>query len=187
MDGLYLARVVGGRSVLDRFGVSGRWASVTVAVAALAAGALVVQGLPAAATSVPGRAVLATPRAEVGPDLSGPAVAGDAVTAMVQARAQGRPVEDLAQRTVESSTFALPDGTWATGVGSGPVWVPRMDETGGDGTAVEDWDRVDLTLEVGGDGLVRPRAQVADLVLSGGVVSAAGAGPGRAHGGGHGH
>ena len=88
---------------------------------------------------------------------------------MVQARAQGRAVEDVSQRTVESSTFALPDGSWATGVGSGPVWVPRMDRTGGDGSAAADWAPVDLTLVAGRDGLVRPRAQVAGLVLSGGV------------------
>lgn len=166
---LYFARATG-RSVLDRFGTPGRWASLTVAVASLACAALVVEGTAPAAAAAPVR-VVAAPQAPVGPDLSGPATAPDGVSAMVQARAQDRAVEDLSQRTVESSTFALPDGSWATGVGSGPVWVPRTEDTGGDGTAAEDWERVDLTLEVDEDGLVRPRAQVADLVLSGGETS----------------
>ncbi len=98
---------------------------------------------------------------------------------MVTAQAQGRPIEDLAARTIDSSTWALPNGQWHVGVGAGPVWVPQP--TGGDGSAVEDWARVDLTLVVGEDGLVRPRAQLAGLVLAGGPaapVPAAGEGAG---------
>jgi hypothetical protein len=108
------------------FGSPGRWAALTTAVvAALATVSLVVEGTPASAV------VPASP-APAGPDVSGPATASDPVSAMVQARSQGRVVEDVSQRTVESSTFALPDGIWATGAGSGPVWVPRIDRTGGD-------------------------------------------------------
>lgn len=159
--------VVGGLS--RWFGSPGRWAAVTVVAAVLATASIVTQGAPAAAVPP------VEPMAPAGPDVSGPAVVSDPVSAMVQARAQGRPIEDVSQRTVDSSTFALPDGTWAAGVGSGPVWVPRMDRTGGDGSSPEDWAKVDLTLVVGSDGLVRPRAQIANLVLSGGEASPDGA------------
>jgi len=46
----------------------------------------------------------------------------------------------LGERTETASVFALPDGTMAAGIASGPVWVRR----GGDGTRDEDWAAVDL-------------------------------------------
>jgi RHS repeat-associated protein len=90
--------------------------------------------------------------------------AADAVSAAAIARLEGKPVEVLAERTEAGSVFALPDGTMAAGVGSGPVWVREGD---GDGTQPEDWAPVDLTLEKSADGTVRPVAQSGDLTLAG--------------------
>lgn len=97
-----------------------------------------------------------------------PLTAPDAVSAATIARLEGEPVEILGERTESGSVYALPDGSRAAGLGAGPVWVRQ----GGDGTNAEDWAPVDLTLEVGDDGLVRPVAQSAGLVLSGGTTAA---------------
>jgi len=98
-----------------------------------------------------------------------PLTAPDGVSARAIARLEGKPVEVLGERSETGSVFALPDGTMAVGMGSGPVWV----RTGGDGTAAADWAAVDLTLVQGDDGSIRPVAQSANLTLSGGSTPAA--------------
>ncbi|TKJ19010.1 DNRLRE domain-containing protein [Blastococcus sp. CCUG 61487] len=90
--------------------------------------------------------------------------APDIPTAKTIARLENERVEVVGERTVTSSTFALPDGTMTTGQASGPIWVPT--DTG-DGTSSADWTPVDLTLEVADDGSVRPKAHVIDLQLAG--------------------
>ena len=90
--------------------------------------------------------------------------APDAASAMTIARLQGERVEVVGARTATSSTWALPDGSFSTGLATGPIWV-RQGE--GDGTSSADWAPVDLTLEVGEDGTVRPKAHPAELVLAG--------------------
>ncbi|KFD42603.1 hypothetical protein IU11_19475 [Cellulosimicrobium sp. MM] len=117
---------------------------------------------PAVAASLPAEA--AAEPAAVDPALV-PRTAPDSGSAMVNARLAGAPVEDLSQRTESGSVWALPNGQWTAQQGSGPVWV----QTGGDGTAEEDWAQVDLTLEAGEDGVVRPVAAVSGLEISGAV------------------
>lgn len=90
--------------------------------------------------------------------------APDAASAMTIARLQGERVEVVGERTATSSTWALPDGSFSTGLATGPIWVRQGD---GDGTSSADWAPVDLTLEVGEDGTVRPKAHPAELVLAG--------------------
>lgn len=131
-------------------------------------------GLPAAAspsvTSSPPPAVAATKPAAASEPLTAP----DAVTASTIAALMDAPVEVLGERTETGSVFALPDGTMAAGQAAGPVWV----RSGGDGTAVEDWVPVDLTLVADEDGLVRPVAHGGDLAFAGGATAEpAGAGP----------
>lgn len=58
----------------------------------------------------------------------------DRVSAMVTARAAGKQVEVLSERTESISVFARPDGTWATQASSAPTRV--LDEQG-------DWHDLD--------------------------------------------
>lgn len=132
---------------------------------------LITAGLVAPADASPSVVVsellAAGAAAEPGPSAgsSEPLTAPDAVTARVIARLEGRAVEVVGERWERGSVFALPDGTMATGVAAGPVWVRQ----GGDGTAPADWARVDPSLRDGGDGTVRPVAHPAQVVLSGAV------------------
>ncbi|WP_425957013.1 DUF6531 domain-containing protein [Xylanimonas sp. McL0601] len=93
----------------------------------------------------------------------GDLTAPDSLSAAINARLSGRAVEDLSQRTEFGSVFALPDGQWTSQQALGPVWVRR----GGDGTRTEDWEQIDLTLVMGGDGVVRPVAATTGLELAG--------------------
>lgn len=93
-----------------------------------------------------------------------PLVAPDTVSARQIARLKGEPVEVLGDRAENSSTWALPDGGLRRGTAAGPVWVRR----GGDGSKVDDWAAVDLTLKAGTDGVVRPVAHPAQVSISGG-------------------
>lgn len=130
----------------------------------------------AAPADEPAPAATAAPAPAVAPEE--PLTAADAISAAAIARLMDAPVEILGERTEFGSVYALPNGTKASGQGSGPVWVRQ----GGDGTAAEDWAAVDLTLELGEDGLVRPVAQSADLVLSGGTPEGAAAAQAAARG-----
>ncbi|KQY20151.1 hypothetical protein ASD16_21285 [Cellulomonas sp. Root485] len=122
--------------------------------------ALLSVGAPAVASPV----VSAPVSAEQAPQgEESPLTASDEASARTIARLQDAPVEVMSQRTEFGSVFALPDGTMATGRGSGPVWVRQ----GGDGTNEQDWAAVDLTLQVSTDGAVRPVAQSGGLTFSG--------------------
>jgi len=90
--------------------------------------------------------------------------APDSASAQTIARLQGERVEVVGERTKTSSTWALPDGTFASGLAGAPIWVRKGD---GDGTAAADWAAVDLTLQRADDGSIRPKAHPAALVLAG--------------------
>ena len=142
---------------------------LAVGAAALAAVAVAGSGAPAAA--VPGAAVASVPAAGAEPTVAeepdGPLTAPDGVSAGTIARLTGEPVEIVGERSETGSVFALPDGSRAAGLASGPVWVRR----GGDGSREEDWAALDLTLGFAPDGSVRAAAHPGDLALSGGGTS----------------
>lgn len=71
----------------------------------------------------------------------------DAVSAMVTARATGRRVEDLSQRTELTTTWANPDGTWTM---EGHAGIQRFRDADGD------WVNVDLNFGKEADGSVVP-------------------------------
>lgn len=165
--------------VLGRvFGAPDSWSITTLACALGAAACVAVTGLPALADDgapVEDSAVGIEREAEVSDVVpEGEPVevgdetwltAPDAVTASVIARLEGVPVEVVGERTETGSVFALPDGLTAASSYSGPVWVRR----GGDGTQVEDWAELDVTLRADSDGQVRAAAHPGDLVISGGT------------------
>jgi RHS repeat-associated protein len=153
------------------FGTVGAWRRRVPVVGVLAACAITVAGLPAEAAVRPAVAAAApttSATAEAGTEDAGPLTAPDVVSAAAIARLEDQPVEVLAERTEFGSVYVLPDGTMASGTGSGPVWVRQGD---GDGTADEDWAPVDLTLVADEDGSVRPVAHSGDLVLAGGSTA----------------
>ncbi|WP_102162435.1 DNRLRE domain-containing protein [Brevibacterium luteolum] len=82
----------------------------------------------------------------------------DLVSAQVSARAQGSRVEVEDARSVDSSTFANPDGTLTTEAYSGPIRV--QDDSGA-------WVDVDTTLEET-EGGYAPKAALNDVVVSDG-------------------
>lgn len=82
----------------------------------------------------------------------------DLVSAQVSARAQGSRVEVEDARSVDSSTFANPDGTLTTEAYSGPIRV--QDDSGV-------WVDVDTTLEET-EGGYAPKAALNDVVVSDG-------------------
>lgn len=155
--------------LVSEFGVPGVWRRLAVLAAFVSATALLVVGSANPADAIQGSVtadVTTAPTADA-PETGEPLTAPDRVSAVTIARLEGEPVEVLGERTITSSVFALPDGTMAAGMSSGPIWVPL----GGDGTQVEDWAPVDLTLQAGTDGLVRPVAHPAGLVVSGGSAA----------------
>ncbi|MBX9246209.1 DNRLRE domain-containing protein [Actinotalea ferrariae] len=146
----------------DAYGRPGAWARTVTPVAMVGIGTLLVAGIPQAAAAAP-PPVTPAPAPAASP--TGPLTAPDPITAATIARLMDAPVEILGERTLTGSVFALPDGTTVAGMASGPVWVPL----GGDGTRVEDWAELDLTLEAADDGTVSPVAHPGALVLSGGT------------------
>lgn len=68
------------------------------------------------------------------------------------------PVEVLSKRTETSQTFANPDGTFTLKQSSQPVRTKKFGA----------WVDLDPTLELGSDGLVRPRATAMEMAFSGG-------------------
>lgn len=101
---------------------------------------------------------------------AGDLVASDPVSAHTLARLMGERVEVVGSRTMQSSTYALPDGTFATAQAAGPIWV----RAGGDGSHDADWQAVDLDLVAGGDGIVRPKVHPGGLSLAGARKAASG-------------
>lgn len=83
----------------------------------------------------------------------------EALTASERAAASGEPVEDIAQRTEYSQTFANPDGTFTLTQSTTPQRARTAD--GG-------WQDVDATLTRKADGSVAPKAAVVDLEFSSG-------------------
>lgn len=159
-------------SIIGVFGHPSGWARVAVRTAFVAAVAVAATGvdLPASAGTRgegSGHIPEAGPEAIAAdaPTGADPLTAPDAVTALTIARLEGAPVEVLGERTETGSVFALPDGTMAARMSSGPVWVRR----GGEGTQAADWEPVDLTLVKGADGTIRPAAHPGDLSLSAGA------------------
>lgn len=157
-------------TLVTGFGCPGIWRRPAVVSAWSAAVMLLVAGIPSPTYGSPQQVdpgVAATPVTDAVGAAAGdeaPLTAPDAVTAMTIARLEGKPVEVLGQRTMTGSVFALPDGTLAAGMASGPVWVPTGS---GDGTAPEDWAALDLTLHANQDGSITPAAHPGALVLSG--------------------
>lgn len=84
--------------------------------------------------------------------------------AMAIARSLGVPVEVISEREPSAEIFAQPDGTWVRREWMSPVWV----QISGDGTSVNDWRQLDVTLERSPDGTFAPAAFHSDLSLSGG-------------------
>ncbi|ADG76302.1 YD repeat protein [Cellulomonas flavigena DSM 20109] len=151
--------------LLPSFGVPESWRRRVPLTALVVAATLLGTGL------APAQGAPAPPVEPEAPEATAPVdgetlTAPDAVSAATIARLEGVPVEVLGERTADGSVFAMPDGTWAAGRSSGPVWV----RTGGDGTAEDDWAAVDPTLEAADDGTLRPVAHPADVVVSGAVT-----------------
>jgi hypothetical protein len=82
-----------------------------------------------------------------------------ALTASEKAAASGEAVEDTAQRTEYSQTFANPDGTFTLTQSTTPQRARDADGT---------WRDIDATLERRADGSVRPKSTVVDLEFAGG-------------------
>jgi hypothetical protein len=83
--------------------------------------------------------------------------APDEASALAAARARGRQVEALADRTAYSQTFANPTGTLTLDESIAPVRVQRPDGS---------WVPVDTTLRVAADGNLTPMASEVSLAFS---------------------
>nr|WP_284293513.1 DNRLRE domain-containing protein [Luteimicrobium album] len=133
------------------------------AVAAVAVGVIEVPTGAARADTGSEVAKSAPTKVSASRDPQGDLTAPDAVSASINARLAGERVENLAARTEDTSTFAMPDGTWQTSTATGPVWVRK----GGDGTQLADWAGVDATLGKNADGSFSPVAQAGDIKIAG--------------------
>ncbi|MFJ3235679.1 DNRLRE domain-containing protein [Streptomyces sp. NPDC086787] len=89
---------------------------------------------------------------------SGPAEARDEASAVLTARLQDRKIEVLSERTADSSTFALPNGSLQTTTYAGPVRVKQDDGS---------WKNVDTSLSDTGASLT-PESAAADVAVSDG-------------------
>ncbi|WP_369031370.1 DNRLRE domain-containing protein [Streptomyces adonidis] len=87
----------------------------------------------------------------------GPAEAQDETSALLMARLQNRRIEILSERTTDSTTYALADGSMQTEAYAGPVRVKQ------DGA----WHDIDTSLTDAGDDL-EPKAAAADIAVSDG-------------------
>jgi hypothetical protein len=103
-------------------------------------------------------APLAGPRVQA-PAPAAPLTAPDEAAALAAARADGRPVEALSDRTELSQTFANPSGTLTLRESVAPVRARRADGT---------WVPVDATLQARPDATVGPAASAVDVAFSGG-------------------
>ncbi|MEU1183824.1 DNRLRE domain-containing protein [Streptomyces sp. NPDC005820] len=87
----------------------------------------------------------------------GAAEAKDATSALLMARLQNRRIEILSERTTDSTTYALPDGSFQTEDYAGPV---RVKEDG-------DWHDIDTDLSDAGPAL-EPQVAAAEITVSDG-------------------
>lgn len=141
------------------------WPARTLSVAVATAAALVVTlALPAErSVAAEAPAPVADPVVQaVGAE---PLVRPDGVSAGVTARASGERVEVEGLRDEFSSTFVNPDGSWTTESHTGQQRFRN---------AAGEWRPVDLTLELGRDGLVRPKGHPGGLTLSNGGLTTGG-------------
>lgn len=90
----------------------------------------------------------------------------DARQALAQAQSTGEPVEIEAERTEYTTSWAYPDGTGRAEVSGTPVRI--RDHAG-------DWTPVDYDLVAQADGSYAPAASPADVTISGGGSTLAGA------------
>jgi Concanavalin A-like lectin/glucanases superfamily len=117
--------------------------------------AVLVLVLAATLSGVGVATAVAVPQA---PATSPPPAQWAAADAARQARAVGRAVEVTSQTTETGQVFANPDGSFTARENVMPVRVRRP----------EGWVPVDLTLQAGRDGLVRPIASPTAVVFSAG-------------------
>ncbi|GIF23507.1 RHS repeat-associated protein [Actinoplanes tereljensis] len=113
--------------------------------------------LPARAEATP-----TVPTATTATTATPPQVRDDLAAARITARATGRPVEVLRERTDATQVLANPDGTLTMATSARPTRVRR-----GDGT----WASIDTTLAASGD-RVRPAATTVDMTFSRGGTGA---------------
>ncbi|GAA4163463.1 hypothetical protein GCM10022286_23970 [Gryllotalpicola daejeonensis] len=113
-----------------------------------------------------GDAASAAPAPAKAPKRAAVTVAPDAVSAQVDARAQGRQVEVLSERTETSQTFVNPDGSFTSKSTAG---IARVRDT----SAKDGWRDVDLTLTTRADGTIAPVSPVNDVVINGGGAGSA--------------
>ena len=92
-----------------------------------------------------------------------PTTAPDAKSAAALAMSSGTRVEVMSERTEFTQTFAEPSGTFTNESAVVPQRVHRADGS---------WADVDLSVVAGADGLIRPRASVADVRFSAGGTGA---------------
>ena len=160
--------------LLPAFGRPGAWSRWVGLTASLTAFAFLAADLPAAsaggAPGAPTQLEQVPPEAAAAPEAGEPLTAPDAVTAMTIARLEGVPVEVLSERTESTSVFALPDGTMAAAISSGP----RQVLVAGDGSNADDWAPIDVTLRMDDDGVIRAGAHVGNPEISGGTPAEAG-------------
>jgi hypothetical protein len=91
--------------------------------------------------------------------VEGVLTAPDEASALASARAAGRPVEAIGDRTEFSQTFANPSGTLTMNENVMPVRARRPDGT---------WAPVDYSLRAMPDGSIAPASSMADVAFSGG-------------------
>jgi RHS repeat-associated protein len=112
-----------------------------------------------AAVALPGSSATdATTATSASAQQYGAAEAKDAASALLMARLQNRKIEVLSERTTDSTTYALADGSMQTEAYAGPVRVKQDDG---------DWKDIDTDLsDVGAD--LEPQVAAADIAVSDG-------------------
>ncbi|MFI6623083.1 DNRLRE domain-containing protein [Streptomyces sp. NPDC050528] len=112
-----------------------------------------------AAVALPGSVASdATTAASASAQQYGAAEAKDATSALLMARLQNRKIEVLSERTTDSTTYALADGSMQTEAYAGPVRVQQDDGY---------WKDIDTDLsDVGAD--LEPQVAAADVAVSDG-------------------
>ncbi|KZE89423.1 DNRLRE domain-containing protein [Microbacterium sp. TNHR37B] len=132
----------------------------------IGAGVIITAGLvggllapSAAAETAPAQPTTETPASTQAEERT--TVADSPIEAQIAARAQGVRVEVLSERTESSVTFAEPDGSFTVESSTG---VERVRDSSGE----HGWRDVDLTLQAGADGVVRPVSPVYDVEIHGG-------------------
>ncbi|RJS47241.1 DNRLRE domain-containing protein [Nocardioides cavernaquae] len=132
-----------GSWVLVRFSGAVRAISPVVSTALVIGACQVLASSASPATAAPAAVAIVADR-------------GDPVSAMSTARAQGKRVEDLSQRTPSTATYATPSGSWITEAYSGLV-RSKVDE--------DKWVDIDPSINSAGKGF-EPKAVPFDVLFS---------------------